>query len=160
MNPQKLEKILQLQTYGMYYLTCYLWAKFFEDNNMAWVYCPESGRDGMVDGAADFYLPDQDAYMLADLGRPGRKYINIQKLANDSGKTIILGGAQGKFSILEEGKRGSGPDAWLCECAACRRYYFMNSSGGFACRVCGEHDGDHHLQNVMYGDDGLFGLQE
>ncbi|UWO87470.1 hypothetical protein NQ487_11345 [Hungatella hathewayi] len=114
----------------------------------------------MVDGAADFYLPDQDAYMLADLGRPGRKYINIQKLANDSGKTIILGGAQGKFSIIEEGKRFSGPDAWLCECAACRRYYFMNSSGGFACRVCGEHDGDHHLQNVMYGDDGLFGLQE
>lgn len=54
MNPQKLEKILQLQTYGMYYLTCYLWAKFFEDNNMAWVYCPESGRDGMVDEAADF----------------------------------------------------------------------------------------------------------
>lgn len=152
-NIEKFEKILRFQTYGMYYQACHLWAAFFEEMNIAWIYCPDSERGAELDRVADFYLPDQDAYFVVDLGRPDRGYTNCKKLSEKSGKSIISGGNQGNFGMFEEGERYSASDTMLCKCAACGRYFFMNEQGSYACRVCGEYDGDGHLQEVISGDD-------
>jgi len=156
MDVKRLEKILQLQTYGMYYHACHQWAKFFEDIDMAWVYCPDSGRGSELDKVADFYLPDQDAYFIVDLGRPDRGYTNCEKLSEKFGKIIVLGGDTGRFRIFEEGENYSPSESWLCRCAACGRYFFLNSDGDYMCKVCGEYDGDHHLQGVRFGDRNSF----
>ena len=76
MGNMKLKKTERLQDYEKYYQSCYHWAKFFDSIDMAWVYCPDSGRESELDKAMDFYLPDQGAYFVVDLVRPGRCDVN------------------------------------------------------------------------------------
>lgn len=156
MNIKKEEQILRLQTYGMYYEACYRWARYFENMQIAWIYWPNDDRGDHFCVEADFYLPDQDAYFIVDLGRPDRGYTDCKALSKRLGKMIVSGGAHGEFGIFEDGEHYSSSDAWLCQCAACGRYFFLNEKGDYICKVCGEYEGDHHLEVVVDGEDGAF----
>lgn len=153
---KKIEKILQFETYRMYYNACHQWAKFFEFVNMAWVYCPGSGRVSELDKTADFYLPDQGAYFVVNFGRPGRGFVAYKKLSKQSGRSVILGSGDGTFRIFEGGEAFSDIETVLCQCAACGRWYFMNEPGSYTCRVCGEYDGDHHILQWIDGSGNVF----
>lgn len=153
---KKIEEILQMQTFGMYYKACYQWAKLFEYIDMAWIYCPESGRSGELDMVADFYLPDQDAYFIVDLGRPGRGYTNCKELSGKLKRLIVLGGPDGRFRVFENGEDYSKVESVLCQCVSCGRYFFMNEPGSYECRVCGKYDGDHHLSRWIDGCENVF----
>ncbi|MCC8025657.1 MAG: hypothetical protein LIP16_10205 [Clostridium sp.] len=158
MEIKKIEKILQMKTYGMYYQACHQWAKFLEHIDMAWIYCPDDSRGTELGRVADFHLPDQDAYLIVDLGRPDRGYIDCKKLSKQNGKLIVLGGDQGDFKVFEDGEDYSKVESVLCQCAVCGRYFFMNEPGSYECRVCGKYDGDHHLAQWLDGDSNLFDM--
>lgn len=156
MGIKKIEQILQLQTYGMYYDACHQWAKFFEHMGISWDYWPDDDREEFFCTEADFYLPDQDAYFVVDLGRPDRGYVNCKKLTLQTGKMIILGGQQGTFRIFENGEDFSRGESWLCRCAVCQKWFFLNSHKDYTCKVCGAYDGDHHLMQTLGGDEPVF----
>lgn len=156
MDIKKLEKILHLQTYGMYYQACHQWAKFFVHMGISWDYWPDDCRGGFFCKEADFYLPDQDAYVVIDLGRPDRGYVDCRKLTLQTGKMIVLAGQQGAFRIFEDGEDFSGEEAWLCRCVVCQKWFFLNAHGNYTCKVCGAYDGDHHLTQVLDGEGSVF----
>lgn len=145
------EKFIKIQEQMEHAKACYLWAEFFESKNIAWVYCPASRRDSELDRESDFYLPDQNAYFIVDLVKPGRKRIDCKRLSKHFNRLIVLGGAKGEFRIFEDGEAYAASESWLCQCAACERYFFLNSIGFYACKVCGEYDGDHHLRQIITG---------
>ncbi|MEQ2680210.1 hypothetical protein AAAU98_26185 [Enterocloster citroniae] len=152
MGNMKLKKTERLQDYEKYYQSCYHWAKFFDSIDMAWVYCPDSGRESELDKAMDFYLPDQGAYFVVDLVRPGRCDVNYNEISGNLKILIVRGGTDGGFCIFEDGQDYSASESSISQCVACGRYFFFNEQGSYACKVCGEYDGDHHLTNVIYGD--------
>lgn len=160
MGNEKLGKAERLQDYEKYYRSCYRWAKFFDLIDMAWVYCPDSDREGELDKVTDFYLPDQDSYFNVGTWRPGRGRVDYGKLSDKCEKLIVIGYDQGGFHVFEHGHHYPPSDSLMCRCTECGRFYFLNAPGTYVCRVCGAYDGDHHLARMIFGNECLFEMIE
>ena len=154
----KLEMLLRFEKYRQYYHMCSLWASVFEGRNMEWIYCPESDRGKGIWQGADFYFPEQDTYFVVDQRRPGggKGRIGCRSMSKKTGKMIVMGDSQGKFKIFEGGFLFQEHEAWLCQCKTCGQYFFTNIQGDYSCKVCGRHDGKHHLKQIIFGNDSLF----
>lgn len=151
-----IEMLFRFENYKRYYQACYSWVAVFEKYGIAWIYCPESSRGGQLDLVADFYLPDQGAYLIVDSKRPERGCINCVELSERFKKLIVLAGIDGRFRIFENGEAYAPSESWLCKCAACRRHFFLNAQGSYVCKICGEYDGDHHISLMDDGYQGCF----
>lgn len=154
----KLEVLLRFENYRRYYQTCSLWASAFVGRGMEWIYCPESDNGNWIWKGADFYLPDLDMYFVVDLRRPGggKGRIGCRSMSKKTGKTIVMGDDQGRFKIFKDGFLFQGYEAWLCQCKACGQYFFTDIEGDYSCKICGRHDGKHHLKQIIFGHDSLF----
>ena len=154
----KLEMLLRFEKYRQYYHMCSLWASVFEGRNMEWIYCPESDRGNGIWQGADFYFPEQDTYFVVDQRRPGggKGRIGCRSMSKKTGKMIVMGDSQGKFKIFEGCFLFQEHEAWLCQCKTCGQYFFTNIQGDYSCKVCGRHDGKHHLKQIIFGNDSLF----
>lgn len=154
----KLEMLLRFENYRQYYHMCSLWASAFESRNMGWIYCPESDKENGIWRGADFYFPEQDTYFVVDQRRPGggKGRIGCRSMSKKTGKTIVMGNSQGSFKIFEGGFLFQEHEAWLCQCKTCGQYFFTNIQGDYSCKICGRHDGKHHLKQIIFGSDSLF----
>lgn len=153
-----LEMLLRFENYRQYYQMCSLWASAFEGRNMKWVYCPESDIENGIWQGTDFYFPDQDTYFVVDQRRPGggKGRIGCRSMSKKTGKMIVMGDRQGRFKIFEGGFLFQEHEAWLCQCKTCGQYFFTNIQGDYSCKICGRHDGKHHLKQIIFGNDSLF----
>ena len=135
------------------------WAVFFDTLNMQWTYEPEGYTlSSGVWYLPDFYLLESNTYFevkgadeVADLSK-------IIALGRDLRAPVAVGfyditfqaDADFSYNAYElEGKE----DSWLVRCRKCKKYFFLGSSGGWACRCCGFYDGDNTFSNLPFSGD-------
>lgn len=129
------------------------YASALDRYEVEWVYEVEGYEYGGIRYLPDFYLPEMNT-LLEVKGPmiPGiEKPTNLRRLI-ESGVVaevdwwnpevlILLGDAKGNVNIAGDKER-----APLAKCRECSRYFFFAESRSFKCRLCGAHDGDHHLE--------------
>lgn len=140
------------------------WAVFFNWLKIRYVYEPEGYE--LSDGTRylpDFYLPDQDTFFEVKGVLTDKDKEKINQFVKDSGKAVVIGFDGMRFAVNDSlwGENGweddshlfaSQSESVLVRCKKCGKPYFMDTIGSFACRCCGEHDGDHHFQLLGYGN--------
>lgn len=129
------------------------WAVFFDAMGIKYLYEPE-GYD-LGDGdyyLPDFYLPDANQYfeVKPDIKKiPPKDIRKINKLADQSGKNVIIG--DGQFRLACDGDFLVG-DTNLVRCRECGTLYFENELS-YACTACGYYDGDSTFDYISWFGD-------
>jgi hypothetical protein len=129
------------------------YAKALDGYEVKWVYEVEGYEYDGVLYLPDFYLPTMNVLLeVKGPTIPGvEKPANLRKLLESGAVAkvdwwnpevlILVGDAAGNVSLA-----GSDERAPLAKCRKCRGYFFLAESHSFECRLCGAHDGDHHLE--------------
>ena len=114
------------------------------------------------------YLKDQEIYAHPTIVRYARPWEYLEKV-NSSQRMVLnlrdngvfdLYGTEGDLYFIpydeienfneEAAVKASEPA--LAKCRKCGKYFFLSMEGSFKCPLCGEHDGDHHLEYIYYGE--------
>ena len=129
------------------------YAKLLDSYNIKWAYEVEGYEYNNIRYLPDFYLPDTNILLeVKGPSIPGiEKPTNLRKLIESGINAdldwwnpevlILVGDAMGEVTIA-----GSSERAPLSKCRKCKKYFFLGESHSFQCRLCGEYDGDHHLE--------------
>ena len=129
------------------------YAKALDGYGVKWVYEVEGYEYDGVRYLPDFYLPAMNVLLeVKGPTVPGvEKPANLRKLMESGAVAkvdwwnpevlILVGDAAGNVTLA-----GSDERALLAKCRECRGSFFLAESRSFECRLCGAHDGDHHLE--------------
>lgn len=130
------------------------WAKFLDYHNVPWVYEPDGYE--FEDGTRylpDFWLPDSHQWFEVKGVMTDKDMHKCDMLAKESGHDVLIGYPGGFVELIEVdggfGDWGHMDDVSLTRCTVCGRAFFFSNDGGYRCRCCGEHDGDHQLGRVI-----------
>ena len=136
------------------------WHMFFDKNNISCEYIKSDKPCTLpIKKEINFLLTDQDAFFiiiekeqLNDIIAPLFELYNKYKMP------IIIGFKDGSFRIIER-EPGWGNDCFSCQdsvlfkCLECGKYWFGNNPGTWKCKCCGAYDGDHHIGEMVFGND-------
>ena len=129
------------------------YAKLLDSYKIKWAYEVQGYEFDGIRYLPDFYLPDMNVLLEVKGPRiPGiEKPTNLRKHIKSGiipdvdwwnpEVLILLGDVNGNISLA-----GSTEEAPLVKCRNCKKYFFIGVSRSFECRICGEYDGDHHLE--------------
>ena len=140
---------------SQYYDALKKWGIFLNYLHISWVYLPWMGADG--NESADFFLPLQGEYIIIS-HKPGRNTSAVIRKYQKEKAPIVCGGINGKF-FIEDDDVTPPRWTWLCRCNKCGNYFFLSCGGSYQCKICGEHEGDHHLGPSHSGNVSLFDIE-
>lgn len=141
-------------------------AVFLDAAKINYAYEPEGfAFDDGTTYLPDFYLPDQDAFLECKGVMTDKDEHKIEQLSKDSGKNVVIVYPDLSFTIgewvdnlhdyfpWEEEKGGFiEEESWLCECIKCKKRYFGDINGSWACKCCGHYDGDGGFYDLCRGE--------
>lgn len=127
------------------------WAKWLDENNIKWSY--ETQGFNLEDGTwylPDFYLPEINIIIevkgaLEQIHKPFKMVQLLKRDESnwpDEGTMFLLAGPTGYFYNIDEWYSGGFN---FNHCKKCGKTSIVTELGSYACRACGEHDGDHSL---------------
>lgn len=143
------------------------WARTFDKLGVQVKYEHEGHYFGEVFYLPDFYLPAtgqfvevkptlgkiewRKVYALCTYAPRGRYEMPSMAPASDTEYTpgddyspyaICL--PKGEFKVMSRGG-GYVHESGLYQCAICRNWWFLDTTGSWRCHACGVHDGDGHI---------------
>lgn len=133
------------------------WAVFFDALGIEYLYEAEGYQ--LSDGTLylpDFYLPESDSFFEVKGVMGELDMHKIEMLMKDTGKAVTIGYPNFAFEPCDRWEykdealyemAGSGA---LCKCKKCGKHWFMGLNGIYTCQCCGEYDGDHHYDVVVW----------
>lgn len=123
------------------------YAKTFDSLGIKWSYEVNGYDLGNTRYLPDFWLSNSNTFFeVKGPVTPGAdKAEALAKAVEDDWfdptTMVIIGNELGELKIP-----GEDDDVRLQKCAMCKMYCFVSVSRSYACRNCGTHDGDHHIE--------------
>jgi hypothetical protein len=123
------------------------YAKTLDSLHVRWTYETNGYHLGKTKYLPDFWLPDINTFLeVKGPAIPGaEKAEALAKAVHDDQfdpKTIvILANEMGEMKLPDDGD-----EVYLLKCSMCSKYWFVGISKSYACRHCGAHDGDRHVE--------------
>lgn len=137
-----------------------LWFRFFEKSSISCEYIKNDKIYTLpIRKEINFLLTDQDAFfIIMEKESMSNSVGQLIELCNKYKKKIVIGFSGGTFRIIER-EVGWGIDCFsfsdsvLFKCLECGNYWFGNNPGTWNCKICGAYDGDHHIGEMIFGND-------
>jgi len=142
-------------------------AKFFDMNNISWIYEPVLISNEYGDYLPDFYLPDMDIYFeVKGNSIPGRekafhvlarehfkeeKHSIVHAVSNGREIDITYFGERPNFKDDIDGNRTMYDDKGIfSRCNKCDKVFLRNENGYWHCGICGHYDGDGGFVDIEF----------
>lgn len=129
------EQILRLEKERDHSIAVVNWAKVFTLLGIDWAY------SRAIEPASEFYLPEQ------------KIFFSVSDETTVCSSIEVIGTTDGRFRMAGD---SNFDETWLTLCKGCGKRFFLDSTGSFVCPICGEYDGDHHLDKTYYGHENIF----
>ncbi|MGO8990344.1 MAG: hypothetical protein ACLQGU_05185 [bacterium] len=123
------------------------YAKTLDLLTIKWTYETNGFDLGSIKYLPDFWLPDIRTFLeVKGPFIPGaEKARELSKKVEDDwwdpSSIVIIGNELGKMKTADGEE-----EVALLKCRKCGKYWFASVSRSYACRNCGMHDGDHHIE--------------
>lgn len=109
-----------------------------------------------------FYLTEQDVYAHPTTVRYSRPWEYLEK-ANQTQCIVVNLRPNGVFDMIVQDDsfgektaiRLSPEESAIGRCRKCSKYFFYSLLGSYKCPLCGEYDGDHHIEKTYLGSSSL-----
>lgn len=129
-------------------------ARWFDENGMLWSYEAEGYR--LANGLSylpDFFLPAQRAWFECKGVMLDEDEAKILQLAHESNLDVFVGSHIYRDEVLLQvvDMYNDNPvmyqgEILLAKCNRCEKVWLMTEYGGWACRICGNYDGNAHFE--------------
>lgn len=106
-----------------------------------------------------FYLKNRNQYLFVCDMITNKELSKLIIFANKKKKPILIAYSDGNFQIidkfLESGLFGlyTERESSLLECMECGGFWFTYNCGSWKCKCCGAYDGDHYIEQMIFGND-------
>lgn len=136
----------------------YKWLSFFNSIKIETMFFK---FDIFNNGFFNFLMTTQKTFFISvieDLTDIEKK--EVISFCKKTGYSVVIGNVLGQFYLIEKNEYGevvvnTKSETILFQCKECKNYWFGNNYGSWTCKICGECDGNNHINQMICGHEDM-----
>ncbi len=119
-----------------------------------------TGKENKILGEWIYYLSNRNQYLFVCDMITDEELNKLIIFANKKKRPVLIAFSNGNFQIIDDRFLESGSfglyterESSLLECMECGGFWFTCNCGSWKCKCCGAYDGDHYIEQMIFGND-------